>query len=120
MQALFDGPTDFNRTKLGLGINVTPTNVNSAGVLADELDELRAIHPDRQIELQVTGDSHGLWDSRRLQQLPGKLVTNAIKYGAQDAPVRVTVIGDVTSVHIEVGICGPAIDGTMLVRIFGL
>jgi signal transduction histidine kinase len=118
MQALLDDLTDFNRTKLGLGINVTPASVNLADVLADELDQLRAVHPDRQIELQVKGDSQGLWDGRRLQQLLGNLVTNAIKYGAQDAPVRVTVTGDVTHVHIEVSNCGPAIDGTMLVRIF--
>jgi signal transduction histidine kinase len=118
MQALLDDLTDFNRTKLGLGINVTPASVNLADVLADELDQLRAVHPDRQIELQVKGDSQGLWDGRRLQQLLGNLVTNAIKYGAQNAPVRVTVTGDVTHVHIEVSNCGPAIDGTMLVRIF--
>ncbi|MFM0006875.1 sensor histidine kinase [Paraburkholderia dipogonis] len=118
MHALLDDLTDFNRTKLGLGINVTPASVNLADVLADELDQLRAIHPDRQIELQVNGDSQGLWDGRRLQQLLGNLVTNAIKYGAQDTPVRVTVTGDVTHVHIEVSNCGPAIDGTMLVHIF--
>jgi signal transduction histidine kinase len=118
MQALLNDLTDFNRTKLGLGINVTPTNVNLADVLADELDELRAVHPDRQIELHVNGDPQGLWDGQRMQQLLGNLVTNAIKYGARDTPVRVTVTGDVTHVHIQVSNCGPAIDGAMLACIF--
>lgn len=45
MQALLDDLTEFNRTRLGLGINVIATNVNLADVLADEVDELRAIHP---------------------------------------------------------------------------
>jgi signal transduction histidine kinase len=118
IQALLDDLTDFNRTKLGMGINVMPTSIDLADVLADELDELRAIHPDRQIELQASGNSQGLWDGRRLQQLVGNLVTNAIKYGAQDKPVRVTVTCDATHVRIEVSNCGPAIDGAMLTRIF--
>ncbi|CAB3777889.1 Adaptive-response sensory-kinase SasA [Paraburkholderia ultramafica] len=118
MQALLDDITDFNRTKLGLGIKITPTSVNLANVLDDELDELRAIHPDRQIELRVSGDSQGVWDGPRLQQLLGNLVTNAIKYGAQDTPVCVTVTGDVTHVRIEVSNCGPAIEASMLERMF--
>ncbi|MFP3571461.1 sensor histidine kinase, partial [Paraburkholderia sp. SIMBA_030] len=65
MQALLDDLTDFNRTRLGLGISVTATSVNLADVFADELDELRAVHPDRQIELQVSGNLQGLWDGRR-------------------------------------------------------
>jgi signal transduction histidine kinase len=118
MQALLDDLTDFNRTKLGLGINVMPTSVNLADVLADELGELRTIHPDRQIDLDVNGDSRGLWDGQRLQQLLGNLVTNAIKYGAQDPPVRVAIMGDITHVRIEVSNCGAAIDSAMVASIF--
>jgi signal transduction histidine kinase len=118
MQALLDDLTDFNRTRLGLGINVTSTSVNLADVLADELDELRAVHPDRQIELQVHGNLQGLWDARRLQQLLGNLVLNAVKYGAQDTPVRVVVTGDVTHVRIEVKNRGAAIEHATLARIF--
>ncbi|MEQ5844316.1 HAMP domain-containing histidine kinase (plasmid) [Paraburkholderia acidicola] len=118
MQALLDDLTDFNRTRLGLGIKVTTARVNLADVLADELDELRAIHPDRQIDLNVSGDSEGIWDSQRIQQLLGNLVLNAIKYGAQDAPVRVVVTSDVTHVRIDVRNCGPAIERATLARIF--
>jgi hypothetical protein len=37
-------------------VKIIPTSVNLADVLADELDELRAIHPERQIELHMSGD----------------------------------------------------------------
>lgn len=118
MQALLDDLTDYNRTNLGLGINVRATSVDLADVLADEVDELRAVNPDKQIELQVSGDLQGFWDGRRLQQLLGNLVLNAIKYGAQDAPVRVVVSGDVTHVRIEVKNRGHAIEHATLARIF--
>ncbi|CAG9216220.1 GHKL domain protein [Paraburkholderia sabiae] len=118
MQALLDDLTEFNRTKLGLGINVTPTDVNLADVLADELEELRAIHPERRIDLHVMGDLQGVWDSQRLQQLLGNLVLNAIKYGAQNTPVRVMVTGDATHVRIDVSNNGSAIEPAMLSRIF--
>ncbi|KWK16447.1 histidine kinase [Burkholderia stagnalis] len=118
MQALLDDLTDFNRTNLGLGIKVIPTSINLADVLADEVDELRAIHPDRQIELHVGGDPQGVWDGRRVQQMIGNLILNAIKYGAQDTPVRVTVTGDVAHVRIDVSNRGPAIDSTLLADLF--
>jgi signal transduction histidine kinase len=118
MQALLDDLTEFNRSKLGLGINVMPASVNLADVIADELDELRAIHPDRQIELHVSGDARGVWDGPRLQQLLGNLVLNAIKYGAQDTPVRVTVTGDVAHVRIDVSNQGAAIGTATLACIF--
>jgi signal transduction histidine kinase len=118
IQALLDDLSDFNRSKLGLGINVLPTEVDLAGVLADELDELRAIHPRRQLELHVSGDLRGVWDGRRLQQLLQNLVLNAIKYGAQDTAVRVEVTGDATHVRIDVRNRGPAIERATLACIF--
>ena len=118
MQALLDDLCDFNRTRLGLGINVIPTSVNLADVLAEELEELRAIHPDRQIELHVKGDSQGVWDGQRIQQLLGNLVHNAIKYGAQDTPVRVVLTCDVTHIRINVSNRGPAIERATLARVF--
>ena len=118
MQALLDDLTDFNRTRLGLGINVAPTTIDLAGVLADEIDELRAIYPDRQIELHASGNLQGVWDGHRLQQLLGNLILNALRYGAQDTPVRAIVAGDATQVRIDVINCGPAIERAALARIF--
>jgi signal transduction histidine kinase len=114
MQALLDDLSDFSRTRLGLGINVTRTNINLADIVTDELDELRAVHSDRQIDLHVSGDSQGVWDAKRLQQLLQNLVLNAIKYGGQDTPVRVEVTGYSTHVCIDVRNSGPAIEPATL------
>lgn len=118
MQALLDDMLDFNRIKLGLGINVAPTETDLAKHVADELDLLRAVHPDRQIDLDVAGDCQGMWDGRRLQQLLGNLVLNAIKYGAPDTPVRVSATSNEAQVCLEVKNSGPAIERSTLERIF--
>lgn len=66
----------------------------------------------------MIGDSQGVWGGQRLQQLLGNLVLNALKYGAQDTPVRVMVTCDVTHVRIDVSNRGPAIERATLARIF--
>ena len=53
MKALLDDLVDFNRTKLGLGINIALADVDLAAVFADELEQLRGAHPGRQLELEV-------------------------------------------------------------------
>ncbi|MCP3711573.1 HAMP domain-containing histidine kinase [Paraburkholderia sp. CNPSo 3274] len=118
MQSLLDDLCDFNRIRLGLGINVTPTNVDLADVFTDELDRLRAVHPDRQIEMELQGNPQGVWDGPRLQQLLGNLVLNALRYGAPNAAVRVAVTGDEAEVRLEVRNSGPAIEGSLLDHIF--
>lgn len=81
MQSLLDDLCDFNRTKLGLGINITLHDIDLAAVCADAVDQLRAVHPGRQIDLDIRGDVRGVWDGQRIQQLLANLVVNAIKYG---------------------------------------
>jgi len=118
IQALLDDLLDFNRTRLGFGIKVAPTDVDLEVLFAHELDQVRAVHPDQRVELEVVGSVRGTWDGRRLQQLLGNLVLNAIKYGLPEAPVRVVVTGGETDVHIEVRNSGTPIERSTLDEIF--
>jgi signal transduction histidine kinase len=118
MNSLLDDLCDFNRTKLGLGINIAPEDVDLAHVFGDAVDQLRAAHPSRRIEFSTNGNMRGSWDGLRLQQLLSNLVTNAISYGAADAPVRVAVTGHDAEVRLAVLNSGPAIDAQTLGQIF--
>ena len=118
MQSLLNDLVDFNRTNLGLGINITKTEVDLANLFAEEVDRLRAAHPSYRVELDVHGDTRGVWDGGRLQQLLGNLVLNAIKYGAEAAPVQVRVAGSEAEVRFDVTNRGAPIEESALEEIF--
>lgn len=119
MQTLLDDLCDFGRTRLGLGIRILPAPVDMVQVFADELDQLRAIHPDRLVVLATSGgDFQGLWDGPRLQQLLGNLVLNAISYGAPDAPVEVIMAAGEAELQLEVRNRGPVLEAATLHKMF--
>jgi signal transduction histidine kinase len=117
IQALLDDLTDFNRTSLGLGLKVELHEVDLARAVEDELERLRAAYPHRRIELVASGDTRGRWDGSRLQQLLRNLVSNAIKYGIGDEPVRIHLHGERPEVRLEVS-NGGRIEASELRQIF--
>jgi signal transduction histidine kinase len=118
MQVLLDDLVDFNRSKLGLGLKVVPRDANLAEELAAELEQLRAVHAGRRIELAVSGDCRGQWDSRRLRQVLRNLVSNAIEHGSPDTPISVTLAGEETEARLEVVNEGPEIDASVQSQLF--
>jgi signal transduction histidine kinase len=117
MQALLDDLTDFNRTNLGLGLKVEPSEMDLAKVADEELEQLRAAYPQRRIDVASSGDIHGRWDAARVQQLLRNLVSNAVRYGSPDMPVRVTLHGEQTDVRLAVS-NGGRIDPTAVRQMF--
>ena len=118
IQALLDDLINFNRTRLGLGIKIELADVDLAAAFADEVEQLRGGHPSRRIELEVVGDSRGLWDRVRLQQVLRNLVVNAIDYGSPDTPIHVLLAGDQNDITLKVKNRGPAIEKANLDQIF--
>lgn len=118
IQHLLDDLVDFSRNQLGLGMTIAPTDADLSLLAIDEVQRLRAAYPNRRIELEISGDTKGRWDGRRLQQLIRNLVCNALVHGANEAPVTLTVAGLQREVVCEVANTGPAIDDATIRRIF--
>ena len=115
---LLDDLVDFNRTQLGLGINIARIDTDLAPLVADEVQQFHVSHPDRRIEMDVSGDTTGRWDGRRLQQLLRNLISNALRHGAAGGAVRISLIGGKVDVVCEVSNSGTAIEQTVLERMF--
>jgi signal transduction histidine kinase len=118
LKVLLDDLLDFNRTKLGLGITISPVPVDLAEAFSAEIEQLRVAHPGRSIGLEANSDVSGVWDINRLNQLLGNLVVNAIKYGAFSSSVRIVLEGLPAEVRFAVHNHGPKIEQSMLAQIF--
>ena len=118
MQRLLDDLIDFNRTELGLGIRVSPRNVDLDQVCAEELEQIRATYPEHTVELEVAGDCRGSWDPGRIQQLLNNLIVNALHYGEPHGAIRVAVRGSESDVRLSVANTGKTLDDELLAHMF--
>jgi signal transduction histidine kinase len=118
IRALLEDLVDFNRTTLGVGIPVRPTEADLAVPTAQEVDQLRGAYPGRRIELAVSGDCRGCWDAKRLQQALRNLVSNAVHYGAPDRPIRVALRGEESELRLEVTNSGAHFETATLEQMF--
>jgi len=118
LKVLLDDLLDFNRTKLGLGITISPAAVDLSEAFSAELELLRVANPGRRIELEAGGDVRGVWDINRLNQLLGNLVVNALKYGSSSSHVKIALNGLAVEVTFSVHNQGPKIEQSVLAQIF--
>jgi signal transduction histidine kinase len=118
MERLIGDLLDLTRSRLGGGIPIEPGRMNVETVVRDVVSELAAVHADRAVEVNVTGDVVGRWDGGRLTQVMTNLVGNALEHGDPDTPVSVTLNGRKKEITIAVHNHGVPIVPSMLNRIF--
>ena len=100
---------DFTQARLGGGIRIQRGPMDLHRVMQGVLEEIEAIHPEREVRMRCIGDGRGDWDSDRLAQVVQNLVTNALKYSPPDTPVRVETRGEDGHMVLTVHNGGPAI-----------
>ncbi|MBK4739150.1 sensor histidine kinase [Noviherbaspirillum pedocola] len=100
---------DFAVANSGEGIPVKQTNTDLSTVCGDVVEEMRAVHADRRIVLELSGDLRGRFDAARIAQALSNLVGNAIQHGAAERLVTVTVCGGREEITIAVHNEGEAI-----------
>jgi signal transduction histidine kinase len=102
MTRMIEQLLDVARSRRGGGIPVRPAPANLGKIVRDVVDEARSAHPDRPLVVTTAGDLEGVWDPDRLGQVVSNLVENALRHGAADVEVRVTVEGDAHAVALSV------------------
>ena len=108
---------DYSTGNLGSGMPLKAAPVDFAPVCRHVVDEIRALHPNREIKLDVSGDLHVSWDAARMSQALSNLVANAIQHGAKDEPVWVTVKGG-AEIVLSVQNMGAAMEAARLRTMF--
>ena len=118
MGALINDLLDVTRARFGAGLSVVRAMMNMGTVAEQVVDEVRMVHPDRTIELSVSGILVGEWDKARIGQVFSNLLNNAMQYGSYSVPVRVGLKGDPKAVTLTVGNDGVTIPADKLKTIF--
>lgn len=82
---------DFTRTQLGSGIPVRMEHGDLVQTCRGMVEEAKAYHPDRQVDLMTENTLPWRFDKSRMEQVIANLIGNAIQHGEADTPVTVTV-----------------------------
>jgi signal transduction histidine kinase len=83
---------DFTQARLGGGVPLRREASDAKPAAERALDELRSANPTRALNLVMkTGNTYGNWDVERITQIVSNLAGNALRYGAKDSPITVTV-----------------------------
>jgi signal transduction histidine kinase len=117
MERLIRDLLDWSRANAGAEIPVYVREADLFDVcvrVAEDLGETRSA----RVELVHDGDTRAAFDPDRMEQVVANLVSNALKYGAPDRPVRLGAVGEEDAVRLEVRDEGPGIDPAIRAEIF--
>ncbi|SFR49958.1 sigma-B regulation protein RsbU (phosphoserine phosphatase) [Litoreibacter janthinus] len=120
MSLLIDNILDFARNRLGDGINLT---LSEGATLESEIEqvvaELRSVHPDRDVLLDLRNADDVKCDVPRLGQLLSNLLGNAITYGDPKRPIHVVARKSADNYfELSVKNYGPPIPPCAIERLF--
>ncbi|MFL5345919.1 MAG: PAS domain-containing protein [Hyalangium sp.] len=109
---------DYTRVQFGQPLPLQRESVCLNALAEQVCDEVRGASPQAQVLLTVTGDTCGEWDPGRVMQVMGNLLTNALRHGSPDAPVRMRCHAAEDSVVLEVHNEGAPIPDAVRAHLF--
>ena len=109
---------ELTRVQLGAGISVNPTQIDVQKTCSQVLSEMRAIHPERNFQLNCEGSLLGVWDEPRISQVLSNLLGNAIQHGSANSAITVTAKKVNDGIEIYVHNHGPAVPQDLLPNLF--
>ncbi len=119
MRGLIENVMDFARARLGSGISLdvsadTPLEPALEHVVA----ELRAVDPDRDIQVDFVLSEPVRGDVGRIAQLFSNLLGNALAHGAKGTPIKVAAATRDGQFQLSVSNSGPPIPAAVLKDLF--
>lgn len=118
MKGMISDLLDFATTRLGNVLQLSVTDMDIGESCRAVCEELAALHPNRSVQFDSSGDLRGCWDPARMAQLLSNLVGNAIQHGAADGPVSLRATGSAAHVRIEIHNLGRPISPAQKLRLF--
>lgn len=119
LDALVKTLVDYARNRAGAVIRLDCAPMDLGELTRTVVDEQIASFPNRTVQLEVSGDLKGRWDSARLGQAIGNLVNNALRHGRSGGTVRVNADGaGADRVSLSIHNDGPEIPVDVLPRLF--
>ena len=118
IRTLIECLVDFTRAQAEGVMPIKRVPGNLADQVTKVIQETQVRYPDRVFNVERTGNFDGTWDEGRVGQLASNLLSNAMSYGARDAPVTLRMWASDTEVSFSVHNLGSPIPAEDLDRIF--
>ncbi len=109
---------EYSRIQLGNDMPVDRKQIDALNICQAAVDDVRAAHPDCEIQLDSSGDLTGAFDGPRLQQVITNLLANAVQYRGKGHPVAISALGESDRIVVQVRNRGPVIPKASLETIF--
>ncbi|MGF6225660.1 sensor histidine kinase [Pseudomonas frederiksbergensis] len=106
------------RSRLGKSLPIEPAPMDLADTAREAIAQACAAHPQCDPTLSVEGDTQGVWDGRKLNQMLQNLIGNALQHGSSNNAVKLTLRGEADSVRLTVHNDGAPIPPEALPTIF--
>ena len=118
MAAMVSDLLELVRSRLGRSLPIEPAPMDLADAARAAIAEACAGNPECDPTLKTEGDTRGVWDAGRIDQLLQNLIGNALQHGSDPREVLVTLRGDSGSVHLSVQNYGTPIPEEAIGTIF--
>lgn len=101
MAGLLDSLLKYSKPELGIAIPIHRKNVNLGLACEKEVTMLRSAFPRTEIVFSLTGETQGSFDSSRVREALGNLISNAAQHSPEGTMVKVAVVGTEAAVEIS-------------------